>query len=97
MPVAYRKDEIVSASRAARSFGKVLAALKSRERLRIAIAKNNQLEAVILPIQDYETMAEALDLLEHIEIHRLVEQRRRKGTGRRTSLDALLREAGIAV
>ena len=97
MSVAYRKDEIVSASRAARSFGKVLADLKAHHKRRIAIAKNNELEAVILPIQEYETMAEALALLEHIEIYRLVEQRRRKGPGKRISLDALLKEQGIAV
>ena len=97
MSVAYRKDEIVSASRAARSFGKVLADLKTHHKHRIAIAKNNELEAVILPIQEYETMAEALTLLEHIEIYRLIEQRKRKGTGKRISLDALLKEQGLAV
>jgi PHD/YefM family antitoxin component YafN of YafNO toxin-antitoxin module len=97
MSVAYRKDEIVSASRAARSFGKVLADLKTHHKHRIAIAKNNELEAVILPIQEYETMAEALALLEHIEIYRLVERRKRKGTGKRIALDALLKEQRIAV
>jgi PHD/YefM family antitoxin component YafN of YafNO toxin-antitoxin module len=97
MGVAYRKDEIISASRAARSFGKVLAELKTHHKRRIAIAKNNELEAIILPIEEYETMAEALALLEHIEIHHLVEQRKRKGSGKRTSLDALLKEQRIAV
>jgi PHD/YefM family antitoxin component YafN of YafNO toxin-antitoxin module len=97
MSVAYRKDEIVSASRVARSFGKVLADLKTHHKRRIAVAKNNELEAVILPIQEYETMAEALALLEHIEIYRLVEQRKRKKSGKRTSLDALLKEQGFAV
>jgi len=97
MSVAYRKDEILSASSAARSFGKVLADLKSRHRPRIAIAKNNELEAVILPIQEYETMAEALALLEHIEIYRLVQQRKRRRPARRISLDALLKEQGVAV
>jgi PHD/YefM family antitoxin component YafN of YafNO toxin-antitoxin module len=97
MAVAYRKDEIISASRAARSFGKVLAELKTHHKRRIAIAKNNELEAVILSIGEYETMAEALALLEHIEIHHLVEQRKRKRSGKRTSLDALLKEQRIAV
>ena len=97
MSVAYKKDEIVSASRAARSFGKVLAALKSQHKRRIAIAKNNELEAVIVPIQEYETMAEALALLEHIEIHRLIGQRKRKRSGKRISLDALLKDQDIAI
>jgi PHD/YefM family antitoxin component YafN of YafNO toxin-antitoxin module len=97
MGVAYSKDEIISASRAARSFGKVLAELKTRHKHRIAIAKNNELEAVILPIQEYETMAEALALLEHIEIYRLVQQRKRQGPAKRISLNALLKEQGVAV
>ena len=97
MGIAYRKDEIISASRAARSFGKVLAEFKTHHKRRIAIAKNNELEAVILPIEEYETMAEALALLEHIEIHHLIEQRKRKGSGKRTSLNALLKEQRIAV
>lgn len=97
MSVAYKKDEIVSASRAARSFGKVLADLKEHRKRRIAIAKNNELEAVILPIQEYESMAEALALLEHIEIYRLVKARKHKGPGKRMSLDTLLKEEGLAV
>jgi len=95
--VSYRKDEILSASRVARSFGQVLAELKAHHKHRIAVAKNNELEAVILPIREYEKMAEALAFLEHIEIHRLVEQRKRKGARKRISLDALLKEQGIAV
>lgn len=97
MSVSYKKEEIVSASRVARSFGKVLADLKEHRKRRIAIAKNNELEAVILPIQEYESMAEALALLEHIEIYRLVQTRRRKGTGKRVSLETLLKEEGLAV
>jgi PHD/YefM family antitoxin component YafN of YafNO toxin-antitoxin module len=97
MSVAYKKDEIVSASRVARSFGKVLADLKERRKRRVAIAKNNELEAVILPIQEYETMAEALAVMEHIEIYRLVQDRKQRRRGKRVSLDALLKEAGLAL
>jgi PHD/YefM family antitoxin component YafN of YafNO toxin-antitoxin module len=97
MSIAYKKDEIVSASRVVRSFGKVLADLKERRKRRVAIAKNNELEAVILPIGEYETMAEALAVMEHIEIYRLIQERKRKRPGKRVSLDALLKEAGLAV
>lgn len=97
MSVAYKKDEILSASRVARSFGKVLADLKERRKHRIAIAKNNELEAVILPIEDYETMAETMAVMEHVEIYRLVQERKRKGPGKRISLDALVKEERLAV
>jgi PHD/YefM family antitoxin component YafN of YafNO toxin-antitoxin module len=97
MAVAYKKDEILSASRVARSFGKVLTDLKARHRRRVVVLKNNQVEAVIVPVDDYETMAEALDLLEHLEIHRLVTQRGRKKVKKTVPLEALLKEQRLAV
>lgn len=97
MAVAYKKDEILSASRVARSFGKVLTDLKAKQKCRVAVVKNNHLEAVIIPIEDYETMADALALLEHIEIYRLVHERRRKKMKKTISLDRLLKEQRLAV
>lgn len=97
MAVAYKKDEILSASRMARSFGQVLADLSGKRRRRVAVVKNNHLEAVLLPIDDYETMAEALALLEHLEIYRLVEERKGKKRRKTISLDALLKEQRLAI
>lgn len=97
MPVAYKKDEILSASRVARSFGQVLADLNSKRRRRVAVVKNNHLEAILLPIEDYETMAEALAILEHLEIYRLVRERKGKKRPNTISLDALLKEQRLAV
>jgi PHD/YefM family antitoxin component YafN of YafNO toxin-antitoxin module len=97
MAVAYKKEEILSASRVARSFGQVLTDLNSKRRRRIAIVKNNHLEAILLPIEDYETMAEALTLLEHLEIYRLVRKRNGKKHPKGISLDALLKEQRLAV
>ena len=97
MAVAYKKDEIISASKVARSFGQVLADLSSKRRRRVAVVKNNHLEAVLLPIEDYETMAEALAILEHLEIYRLVQERKGKKRRKAISLDALLKEQRLAV
>ena len=97
MAVAYKKEEILSASRVARSFGKVLNDLKAQHRRRVVVLKNNQAEAVIVPVDDYEKMAETLDLLEHMEIHRLVAQRARKKGKKAVPLEALLKEQSLAV
>ena len=96
MPVAYKKDEILSATRVARSFGQVLADLSGKRR-RVVVVKNNHLEAILLPIDDYETMAEALAILEHLEIYRLVRERKGKKRPNAISLDALLKEQRLAV
>jgi PHD/YefM family antitoxin component YafN of YafNO toxin-antitoxin module len=97
MAVAYKKDEILSASRVARSFGQVLADLSGKRRRRVAVIKNNRLEAILLPIEDYETMVEALAILEHLEIYRLVQARKGKKRPNAISLDALLKEQRLAV
>jgi len=97
MAVAYKKDEILSASKVARSFGQVLADLNSKRRRRVVVVKNNHLEAILLPIEDYETMAEALAILEHLEIYRLVQERKGKKRPNTISLDALLKEQRLAV
>jgi len=97
MAVAYKKDEILSASKVARSFGQVLADLSSKRRCRVAVVKNNHLEAILLPIEDYETMAEALAILEHLEIYRLVQDRKGKKRPNTISLDVLLKEQRLAV
>jgi PHD/YefM family antitoxin component YafN of YafNO toxin-antitoxin module len=97
MAVAYKKEEILSASRVARSFGRVLADLSEKRRRRVAVVKNNHLEAILLPIEDYETMAEALALLEHLEIYRLVQERKGKKRRKAISLDDLLKEQRLAV
>ncbi len=96
MAVAYKKEEILSASRVARSFGKVLTDLKTQHRRRVVVLKNNQVEAVIVPVDDYEKMAEALDLLEHMEIHRLVTQPARKQVKKTVPLEALLKKQRLA-
>jgi PHD/YefM family antitoxin component YafN of YafNO toxin-antitoxin module len=97
MSVAFKKDEMVSASRMARSFGKVLADLKAQHRRRVVVLKNNQVEAVIVPADDYELMAEALALLEHMEIYRMVKHRARKKQKKPLSLEALLKEQRLAI
>ena len=69
----------------------MLSDLKTQHKRRIVISKNNELEAIIVPIHEYETMAEALALLEHI---RSPSGRRTqaKRYGKRITLEALLKE-----
>ena len=97
MAVAYKKEEMLSASKVARSFGQVLADLSGKRRRRVAVVKNNHLEAILLPVEEYETMAEALDMLEHLEIYRLVQERKSKKRRKAISLDALLKDQRLAV
>jgi PHD/YefM family antitoxin component YafN of YafNO toxin-antitoxin module len=97
MAVAYKKDELLSASKVARCFGQVLADLSEKRRRRVAVVKNNHLEAILLPVDEYESMAEALSLLEHLEIHHLVQERKGRKPRKSISLDTLVKEQRLAL
>jgi len=73
--ITYGKDEIISSSRIAKNFGSVLSELKNGIKQRAIISKNNELEAVIIPIEEYENIKESFELLEHLDIYEIVQER----------------------
>jgi PHD/YefM family antitoxin component YafN of YafNO toxin-antitoxin module len=73
--ITYGKDEIISSSRIAKNFGSVLSELKNGTKQRAIISKNNELEAVIIPIEEYENIKESFELLEHLDIYEIVQER----------------------
>jgi len=78
--IAYSRDEIISASDVARNFSSVLKDIVSHTKERIAISKNNKLEAIVLPIDEYERLKEAYDLMEHTQIYKIVQARKNSKT-----------------
>jgi PHD/YefM family antitoxin component YafN of YafNO toxin-antitoxin module len=54
--IAYRRDEIVSASEVARGFSNILNSITNHTKERIAISKNNKLEAILIDIEEYEML-----------------------------------------
>ncbi len=73
--VAYKRDEIVSASEMARGFSNILNSIIDKSKEKLAISKNNKLEAVILDIEEYERLQTAYDLLEQKEIEKILLER----------------------
>ena len=93
--VTYARDEIIAASDVARGFSKILKDLTSYTKEKVAISKNNKLEAVIVPIEEYERMQEALDMAEHIEIYNIVKEREKTPRSEYLTYDELLDDLGI--
>jgi len=93
--VAYRRDEIISASDVARGFSAVLNDLIKNSKDKFAISKNNKLEAVLLPIDEYERMKEVMDVIEHIEIHNIVKKREKSPKSKYISLEESAKKHGI--
>ncbi len=89
--VAYARDEIISATDLARNVSGTINSVKTKEK--VAISKNNKLEAVLLDIEEYERLKEAYELMEHIEIAKIVEERKNSAT---IDFETLLEKEGIS-
>ncbi|MBM3707052.1 MAG: type II toxin-antitoxin system Phd/YefM family antitoxin [Actinobacteria bacterium] len=89
----YTRNEIISSSKASKKFGEILEKLKSGKTEKIIISKNNELEAAIIPIEEFEAMKEAYEIVEHLEIYRLINER--KGKKATKTLDSLILESGF--
>ena len=93
--VAYTRDEIISATDLARNVSATLSSITKNTKDKIAISKNNKLEAVIIDIEEYERLKEAYELIEHIEIAKTIEGRRKTPRSKYISLEESAKMLGI--
>lgn len=90
METAYRREEIVSSSQASKQLGEVLNQAKRKGRM--VLSRNNRLEAVILPIEEYEDM---VDDLEHLLTALEIQERKAQDRGKRISWESLKAKYGL--
>jgi len=64
--MTYAKDEILTATDMVRNFSSVLNGLTKGRNKRVIIVKNNRFEAVMVTVDEYEKMSEAVTILERI-------------------------------
>ena len=76
--VTYATNELIPSSEFAKKFGSYLSQIRESTIDKIAVLKNNKVEAVLVSKDDYERMSEALELLEHQEIYSIVKERTSK-------------------
>ncbi|MDZ7820075.1 MAG: type II toxin-antitoxin system Phd/YefM family antitoxin [Aliarcobacter sp.] len=62
--VTYSTNELIPSSEFAKKFGSYLAQIKDNTVDKLAILKNNKVEAIIISKDEYESMKEALKELE---------------------------------
>ncbi len=62
----FTKEEVITATEVVRNFSSELKSLTSGEKDKLVIVKNNRFEAVIIPIEEYERMCDAVEILEKI-------------------------------
>jgi prevent-host-death family protein len=90
LETAYRREEIVSSSKASKQLGEVLNEAKRKGR--IVLSRNNRLEAVILPIEEYEGIVEDL---EHLLTALEIQERKGRDRGKRITWESLKAKYGL--
>lgn len=73
--VAYTQNELASATEISKQFGEYISKVKNGLIDKIGVLKNNKLNAVILSVEEYERMSEAMDLLEDMSIYEDIQSR----------------------
>jgi hypothetical protein len=91
--ITYARNEIFSATAAAKRFGSILEKFQKRALTRAVVSKNNRIEAVILPIEAYEEMKEIAAWIEMMDIAEMVDKRKKSAGSH--SLQDVLRENKI--
>lgn len=66
--VLYATNELIPSSEMAKKFGSYLGQIKDHSVEKLAILKNNKVEAVLISKDDYEKMTEALKTIEANEM-----------------------------
>jgi PHD/YefM family antitoxin component YafN of YafNO toxin-antitoxin module len=96
MQSAFKREEMISATAAAKNFGKVVSDIAEHKKEKTAVVRKNEIIAVILPVEEYEYMADVVEFFEHLEIFDIV-TRRKKRVRRQVSLNKLLKEEGVSL
>ena len=73
--VAYTQNELVSATELSKQFGEYISKVKNGLVDKIGVLKNNKLNAVILSVEEYEKMSEAMEMLEDMTIYEEIRER----------------------
>jgi PHD/YefM family antitoxin component YafN of YafNO toxin-antitoxin module len=91
----YAREEMMSASDVVRNFGSVLASISGHKRDKVAIIRNNRMEAVLVPVDEYERMQEICEVAEQFELYGIVAERSATPPEEYVSLADALKKCGV--
>ncbi len=93
--LTYTKEELMSSTDIVRNFSSVLDSIKKQKKSKIAVLRKNRLEAVILPIEEYERIRELADLMEHLQLFKLIQEREQTPIDEYIDFEQILSEHGL--
>jgi len=73
--ISYTTNELISSSEFAKKFGSYLSQITNNVVGKLAILRNNKVEAVLISKDEYERMQYALEVYEHQETYNIIQER----------------------
>jgi len=73
--VAYTQNEMFSISDFTKQISKIINNIKEKSFEKIAILRNNKLEAVVISPEEYERLKQIEKLVEHTELYKEIQKR----------------------
>ena len=93
--VTFARNEIVSSSQFVRNFASLLQRVTKSNNEKIAIVKNNQMQAVMIPIDEYERLATLAEKAEQKVIFETIQERKNTPVSEYISYDDAMKMAGL--
>lgn len=90
-----RQNEMVSVSEATRHLAGLLNKLRERLASKYFLTKNNTIEAVLLPIEEYEKLLDLESELDDLILHHEITLREKSDSGKRITLAELDNKYGL--
>ena len=78
--ITYTQEEIIPSTTVSINFEDILNKLVQRELLKVAVVRNDKIEAILLPLESFEQINDLSEMIEHIEIYRIIKEREETGT-----------------
>ena len=93
--VTFARNEIVSCSQLVRNFATFLKQITESKQEKIAIIKNNEMQAVMIPVEEYEKLKSIEEIAERKEIFDTVQSRGQTPESEYVSYDEAMKQAGF--
>jgi len=93
--IAYENDELIPSSEFAKKFGSYLAQIKDHTVDKLAVLKNNRIEAVLVSKDEYEKMQNAYEIVEDMQIAKMVEERSKTPREEYISMEDMAQKLGV--
>ncbi len=93
--VTFARNEIVSSSQFVRGFAGFLQRMTKSNDAKIAVVKNNQMQAVMIPIDEYERLKSLEEAAEQKEIFETIQERKNTPVSEYVSYDDAMKMAGL--